>query len=240
MTKHDGYDHLSVAGLGRYFDVDPEVGLRPDQVMERLETYGPNALAEAREKSVAEILIDQFKSLLTALLVGAAGLSFLFDDMAEGIAILIVVLMNAMIGFWAEMKAEKSMAALRALGRTTTRVRRAGDILTVPAEELVPGDIVLLEAGDVVTADIRLTKSTKLQVDESLLTGESVPRDKDACVGQLDKDASCQTAMIYKGTAVTRGVTTGMVTGTGKKPGSGRSPPWPRRLRAAVHRLKNG
>ena len=194
--------------------VNVHQGLSASEVLKRRALYGLNKLAPSKTKSSWHILAAQFKSLLTLLLMVAATLSFLFEDIVEAIAIGVVIILNAAIGFWAESKATKSMSALRQMGRTTTRVKREGIMQSIPAEELVPGDVVFLEAGDIVSADIQLVQSIRLQIDESLLTGESVPVDKEAA-GAIQTPTPAASA--YKGTAVTRGSATGVVITTGRQ-----------------------
>lgn len=197
--------------------VDPKVGLTSVEVRARQEKYGLNSIGDANTKSNAQILFDQFKSLLTLLLVAAAALSFAFSETEEAVAILVVIAINTAVGYWAEHKATRSMTALRLLGRTTTRVRRDGQVSEIAAEYLVPGDIVLLAAGDIVTADMQLLDTVGLQCDESLLTGESVPVNKIAFIGRaIDKAAPPETT-VFKGTAVTRGGGTAIVTSTGRQ-----------------------
>ncbi len=194
---------------------DFESGLSSSEVRKRQAMYGPNSLDPSKAKSVWQIFAAQFKSLLTFLLMIAAFLSFLFEDNIEAVAIGVVIILNAAIGFWAEHKATRSMAALRKMGRTTTRVKREGKVRIIPAEELVPGDTVLLDAGDIVTADIQLIESSKLQVDESLLTGESVPVDKKAIADGSQLMPLDHAAQAFKGAAITRGSATGTVIKTG-------------------------
>jgi len=191
---------------------DVERGLSAAEIPALQAAFGPNSLEQSQTKSVWLILANQFKSLLTLLLIAAAVLSFLFGDMAEGFAILVVIIINCAIGFWAEHKADRSMAALRQMGKTTTRVRRDGKVLTVRSESLVPGDVVLLEAGDIVPADIALVESTRLQSDESLLTGESVPVDK--ATGDRGEPPAAA-GLVFKGASITRGTALGVVTATG-------------------------
>jgi Ca2+-transporting ATPase len=195
--------------------VSSDKGLKAAEARQRRKEFGPNRLREAKAKSLWLILADQFKSLLTVLLGVAALLSFIFGDWAEGLAILAVIIINASIGFFTELKAVRSMEALYRLSSVSAKVRREGEIQEISASELVPGDMVMVEGGDIVTADLRLTEASKLQADESALTGESVPVSKR--VKQLEGDVPLaeRTNMLFKGTAVTRGSGEGVVTATG-------------------------
>ncbi|MGB3635900.1 MAG: cation-transporting P-type ATPase, partial [Rubrobacteraceae bacterium] len=161
-------------------------------------------------------------SLVIALLVGAAGVSFVFGEVVEAAAILVVVLLNAAIGFVTEIRAVRSMEALNALGQTTTRVRRAGTTLEIPADELVPGDIVLVEGGDVATADLRLVTASRLESDESTLTGESLPVSKNLEAADDETPLAERTSMVFKGTNITRGSGEAVVTATGMRTELGR------------------
>jgi Ca2+-transporting ATPase len=203
-------------------DVAVATGLEPTEVKCRQQQFGANRLQQAASRSAWRILLDQFKSLIVVLLVGAAALAFLFDEWVEGVAILAVILINALIGFVTEWRAVRSMEALRQLGSVYTKVRRAGRLIEVPAEELVPGDIVILEAGDVVTADLRLLEASRMQVDESLLTGESVPVGKTVGLLQGDVPLAERSNMVFKGTAITRGSGSGVVVATGMQTELGR------------------
>ncbi|NVJ68875.1 MAG: cation-transporting P-type ATPase [Alphaproteobacteria bacterium] len=206
---------MTPAGTCRYFEVDPKVGLSDEEVRDRQQIYGPNRLSAAETQSWGGILANQFKSLLTLILLGATLLSYMFGDTAEALAILVVVAFNALVGFLAESRAVKAMTALRQMGRATTRVRRDGKVLALHDDELVPGDIVLMEAGDVVTADIRLLDTTRLQADESLLTGESVPVDKHVILDESMLEENGHAVMVFRGTAITRGSAEGVVVATG-------------------------
>jgi Ca2+-transporting ATPase len=202
--------------------VTAEKGLSPHSVKSRIEKFGYNRLQETKKKSVWTILSNQFKSLIVVLLAAAAVVSFAFGEWMEGIAIAVVILLNAVIGFATELRAIRSMEALRRLGTVKTKVRRNGKIQEIPAENLVPGDIVILEGGDIVTADLRLIKASKLQANESALTGESFPVNKEASTIDKDVPLAELSNMLFKGTAVTRGaaeavvVATGMATELGK------------------------
>lgn len=222
VIMNDEFRHVGLMlsdDTEKYLKVAPDQGLSPAQVDEQRAVFGANRLGKAETKSWIAILRVQFKSPLMMLLGAAAGLSMMFGDYAEGIAIVVVMVINGAIGFWAENKAEHSMAALRKMGRATTRVRRSGHVMTVPAEDLVPGDIVLFEAGDIVTADTRLMKTVQLQCDESLLTGESVPVDKEYASEDTSQSGSSQDqsqkGRMFKGTTVTRGSSVGQIVATG-------------------------
>jgi Ca2+-transporting ATPase len=195
--------------------VSPEEGLSQAEAEKRKEVYGANILTAIRRKSVWVILQDQFKNMIVFLLAAAAGLSFVFGEYLDGYAILIVLLINAIIGFLTELKAVRSMEALRKLGSVHTRVLREGRSREVPAEDLVPGDIVLFEGGDIVSADMRIVNSSRTEADESTLTGESFP------VGKTEETVPAEAVlaerfnMLFKGTSVTRGSGRAVVAATG-------------------------
>lgn len=199
----------------RDFDVDPTKGLSNSEVKSRLKRYGPNRLREAKEKSALVVVLNQFKSLIVLLLAAAALVSFLFGDLIEAVAIVIVILINAAIGFLMEIRAVRSMEALRRMVRISTKVRRGGHLQEVFSEDLVPGDIVILEGGDLVPSDIRLIEASKLQADESCLTGESTPVSKHT--GPVEEAAvlADRANMVFMGTSLTRGSCEGVVVSTG-------------------------
>ena len=195
--------------------VDPEQGLSTDAAGARRARVGPNRLREHEARSWWSILAEQFRSLIIGLLVAAAGVAFLFGDVLEGWAVVAVIAINAAIGFGTEWSAVRSMEGLRKLGHVDARVRRDGTVQVIPAEALVPGDIVQVDGGDVVTADVRILHASRLQADESALTGESVPVDKQANAVPEKAVLAERASMLYKGTAITRGTATGVVVGTG-------------------------
>jgi Ca2+-transporting ATPase len=155
--------------------VDRARGLSADEVRRRRHRFGPNRLRERRPRHAARILWDQVASPIAALLAAATGVALAFGEHIEASAIAVVLLVNTAIGFVTERRALRSMEALRRLGRVHATVRREGEAQLVSADELVPGDIVILDAGDVLTADLRVAIASRLQVDESALTGESLP-----------------------------------------------------------------
>lgn len=202
--------------------VDLERGLSETDVRARLARYGPNRLRRILRRSAWEILRDQFRSVLVALLAVAAALSFGFGSWVEGLAILAVLAINGAIGFATELRAVRSMEALRALGSVRATVRRDGRVRDIEATALVPGDVVVLEGGDVVTADLRVVRASKLQADESTLTGESVAVGKGTEPVAIDAPLVERRNMLFKGTAVTRGAAEGVVVATGMQTELGR------------------
>ena len=196
-------------------EVSAKSGLTKAEVNRRRREYGSNRLRQAKSKSAWLILADQFKSLIVALLAGGALFSFIFGEWVDGIAIVAVILINAAIGFFTELRAVRSMEALREMGSVSAKVRRDGQVREVRAEELVPGDIALLEGGDVITADLQLIEASKLQANESALTGESVPVSKQVDLLEDDVPVAERSNMLFKGTAVTRGAGEGVVVATG-------------------------
>jgi Ca2+-transporting ATPase len=190
-------------------------GLSVQEARARLRQHGPNRLRQLRRRSSWRILWEQFASLIVALLVAAAAVAFAFDETVEGLAIIAVLFVNAAIGFATERRAVRSMEALRELGSTQATVRRGGATFSLPASELVPGDLVVLDAGDMLTADVRLLSGSRLQVDEAALTGESLPIAKDPEPAAAGAPLAERTSMLFKGTAVTRGSGEGVVVATG-------------------------
>lgn len=193
-----------------------ELGLTDEEVNARRAQFGPNQLAERPPRSVFRVVFDQLKGFLNLLLGIAAIAAWSIGNLKDAIMIAAVVIFNTTLGFLQEYKAEKTLAALKAMIPRRTNVRRDGKTFEVTAEEIVPGDIVLLDAGSRIPADGRLLLSQSLEVDESVLTGESVPTNKRQDV-QVDLKApiSDQVNMAFMNTVVTRGRGELLVTGTG-------------------------
>lgn len=192
-----------------------EHGLSTHEVALRLKRFGANTLRMRQRTTWLRILRNQFESPVVGLLAAAAVVSFLFGEWKESGAIAVVLLINGLIGFSTEVRALRSMEALRGLGNVTTRVKRDGRSTVISAERLVPGDIVLLEGGDVVTADLRLIEASNLYADESALTGESVAVEKQSDPVDIDAPIAERSPMAYKGTLLTRGSGIGVVVATG-------------------------
>ncbi|WP_427158174.1 cation-translocating P-type ATPase [Aliinostoc sp. HNIBRCY26] len=208
---------LSVDEILRQFHVSSDEGLTESEVEQRRKQYGENRLQEAKGKSAWRIFIEQFQSLIIGILAVAAVLSFAFSQWIEGIAVIIAIVINTAIGFFTEYKAIRSMEALQKLSSTTAKVRRNGRLQEIPAVELVPGDIVIVESGDAIAADLRIIEAANLQVNESSLTGESLPVGKDVQPLDADIPLAEHHNMLYKGTALTRGSGSGVVVATGMK-----------------------
>ena len=197
------------------YDVSVDEGLSEDEVQRRRERVGPNALREAEQRDWWNILADQFKSFIVLLLAVAGVAAFALNENVEGVAIFVVLLINGLIGFVTEMRAIKSMESLQEMTEIEARVRREGEVEEVSAEDLVPGDVVVLTAGNVIPADLRVIEPSKLQADESALTGESVPVGKTSDVLEEDVPLAERENMLYKGTSVTRGTAEAIVVSTG-------------------------
>jgi Ca2+-transporting ATPase len=190
---------------------------------QRSEEYGPNRLEEEAGVPAWRQFAGQFTGFIILVLVGAAVVSGLLQEWLDAIAILVIVVLNGVLGFIQEYQAERALEALKKMAAPLARVVRDGEILDIPAEEVVPGDLIRLEMGDLVPADARVLEDHLLQVDEASLTGESVPVKKDADV-VLPEGASLgdRRNMVYASTVVTYGKGTAVVTGTGMKTELGR------------------
>src|SRR5688572_7163224 len=172
----------SVADVAAALSTDLEKGLSQAQAQERLRAHGANELTEKPRPGFLALLWDQFNNYLVIILIVAAILALLLGEYVDAIAIMCIVVLNAVIGVVQESKAEQALAALKKLAAPNAQVLRDGHQITVPARELVPGDIVLLEAGNYVPADLRLASAVNLKIEEAALTGESVPVEKDAAL----------------------------------------------------------
>ncbi|MCK4521254.1 MAG: cation-translocating P-type ATPase [Nanoarchaeota archaeon] len=192
-----------------------EKGLTKKEAKRRLEEFGYNELQKEKKLTILTIFLSQFKNTLILLLIFAGFLSLFLGEIIESIAIFGIVLLNAILGFIQEFKAEKAIEALEKISAPTAKVLRDGKEQKIPARDVVPGDILLLEAGDIVPADSRLLEVSSLQIDEASLTGESVPSKKVTEPFRLGISISDQENMAFMGTAVTYGKGKSVVTNTG-------------------------
>ena len=194
---------------------DAERGLTAEAARQRLERAGPNALPETKHRSLGAILLGQFKSPLIYLLFAAAGVALPLGHLSDAIVIFVVVLLNAIIGAIQEGRAERSLEALRKLASHTTRLVRDGKEQVIDAEDVVPGDVLVLEAGDAIAADARLLDGSALQIAEAALTGESLAVTKHLLPLAPDTPLADRANMVYAGTYVTAGRARALVVATG-------------------------
>jgi Ca2+-transporting ATPase len=192
------------------------MGLRDEEASARLAQYGPNELRERPRPTFWHLLLGQFNNFLVIILIASAVISLFLGEYVDASAIMAIVILNAILGVVQESKAEEALAALKKMAAPEARVIRSGHIRTIPSRELVPGDVVLLEAGHYVPADVRLVEAVNLKVDEAALTGESVPVQKDAEV-LLDRELPIgdRRNSAFMGTMVTYGRGKAIVVATG-------------------------
>lgn len=214
---------MEIEALSTALGTDPERGLSSAEVERRLQEFGPNALKEPPPRSLFSMVLEQLKEVLVLILIVAAVISGVLGEWADSLVILLIVVLNTILGVYQERKAEQALQALKRMTRPTAKVVRGGVVGEVELESLVPGDVVLLDAGDSVPADIRLTAAVSLRTNESSLTGESVPVEKD--VGVLPGEEvplGDRKNMAYMGTTVTAGHGRGIVVATGMNTQIGR------------------
>jgi magnesium-transporting ATPase (P-type) len=198
----------------RKLDSSPE-GLSADEAAKRLESVGPNRLPEPPKEGLLKRFFKHFHDLLIYILIAAAGVTAALGHWVDTGVILGVVIINAIIGFIQEGKAEQALAGIRKMLSAHAQARRGGDWAEIEADDLVPGDIVRLRSGDRVPADLRLIEAVNLRLEESALTGESVPAEKKTDPADTDAGVGDRHGMAYSGTMVAAGRGTGVVTATG-------------------------
>ena len=217
------FEQLQINDVLSKFGVSRQTGLSKEEAKARLEKNGPNAFQEKNPKTKIQMFLSQLRDPMIYILFGAVIISAFLKEFSDAVIILAVILLNAVIGMIQESKAEKSLEALKKLSSPTALVRRDGNSVEIPASELVVGDIVILEAGRVIPADLRLISSVNMKVEESALTGESVPVQKDAdfiACGEVTLGDRLNMAYLSTSVAYGRGegvvVKTGMETEIGK------------------------
>jgi P-type Ca2+ transporter type 2C len=192
------------------------LGLSVEEAEARLKKYGPNQLEEKARRTPLAMFLGQFKDFMILVLIAAAVVAGFTGELSDSIAITVIVILNAVIGFVQEYRAEKAMAALKKMAAPEATVLRDGVQAEVPTDQLVPGDVVLLEAGKIVPADMRIIEAVRLKIEEAALTGESVPADKQVeALPDKNIPLGDRTNMAYKGTIVTYGRAKGVVNATG-------------------------
>jgi len=206
---------MDVRDVLQLLSVTPD-GLTGSEADKRREQVGDNRLNDAEQKSLLTLFLNQFKDFMVLVLLVATLVSGLLGEHADAVTIIAIIIVNGILGFWQELRAEKSLASLKQLTAPTAHVLRDGRKVTIPAHELVPGDIIFLESGDRVPADVRLLECTSLEAEESALTGESLPVQKtpqpipDDLANLGDRKNMC-----YMGTMITRGKGVAVVADTG-------------------------
>lgn len=206
------------------FNTDPCKGLSLEEVEKKKVAYGLNKLADEKSKTLLSLLLSQIQDVMIYILIGAAVISALVNEISDAIIIAVIIILNAVIGVIQEFKAEKSLEALKKLSTPKALVRRDGEMIEISSEEIVPGDIVVIDAGRYIPCDLRLIETANLKIDESALTGESVPVDKDADIILKDektplgdqKNMAFMSTLVSTGRGVGIAVTTGMNTEIGK------------------------
>jgi magnesium-transporting ATPase (P-type) len=206
----------------RQFNVDPAQGLDPADATGRLTTYGPNRLPQGKKKGPVARFLMQFHNILIYVLLGAGFVKFMLGLWLDGSVIMAVVILNSLLGFLQEGRAEKALDSIRNMLSAEARVLRGAAVRLIPAEDLVPGDIVLLESGDRIPADMRLVDARNLRTEEAALTGESVPAEKSTTPVPTKATVGDRENMAFCGTMVLSGRATGVVVATGSQTELGR------------------
>ncbi|SIT35149.1 putative cation-transporting ATPase F [Paraburkholderia ribeironis] len=208
--------------IGRQFNVDPSQGLDAAEAAGRLGTYGPNRLPKGKKKGPLARFLSQFHNILIYVLLAAGFIKFMLGLWLDGSVILAVVILNSLLGFLQEGRAEKALDAISNMLSAEARVLRGAAVRLVPAEDLVPGDIVLLESGDRIPADMRLVDTKNLRTEEAALTGESLPAEKSTTQVSAKATVGDRENMAFCGTMVLSGRATGVVVATGSQTELGR------------------
>lgn len=191
------------------------IGLSEKEAKKKLLEHGPNLLTEKKKISMIKLLLSQFKDIMVIILMASTAISAFMGEMTEAFTIIAIIVLNALLGFVQEFRTEKTMEALKGLTAPAAKVLRSGRHVSIPAEQIVPGDLIILDAGDRVPADAVILESSNVQADESLLTGESVPVEKFAVPPDSDRDLGEEKNRVYMGTSITGGRARALVTATG-------------------------
>ena len=214
--EHTKWHQLSHEELRNTLGVSPQEGLTDEAVAEKRKVVGSNELSEGKRISPITLLLNQFKDFMVLVLMGATLVSGLLGEYLDAVTIVAIIVLNAILGFVQEFRAERSLRALKQLSAPLAKVLRSGQEVHLAAKQLVPGDIVMVESGDRIPADVRWLQTNSLDVEESALTGESVPVSKH-CLPIADEDVPLgdQKNIGFMGTMVTRGTAKGVVIRTG-------------------------
>jgi len=208
---------LSVEEIAFKLNADLNQGLEPEEALKRQAEFGWNELREKEQETLLHKFINQFKDFLVLILIVASIISVFIGDITDSLVILAIVILNATLGVFQEFKAEKALEALKKMSAPMSKVLRKGEVSIIPARELVPGDIIILETGDHIPADVRLLQAVNLQVQEAALTGESVAVEKSAIIIEDESVVGDRINMGYMSTVVTYGRGKGLVVETGMR-----------------------
>ncbi len=218
VNGSDIWHALEASNVVSTLRTSPSAGLSMEEATQRLKEFGPNELEEADRPSLLRMILEQFNNFIVIVLILAAAISAFLGDYVEAVAIMAIVVLNAILGVIQERRAEEALAALRRLAAPEAQVLRGGRRSTIPARELVPGDIVFLEAGNYIPSDLRLVETVNLRIEEAALTGESVPVSKDAhLVLTQDQALGDRRNTAFSGTLVSYGRGKGVVVSTGMR-----------------------
>jgi magnesium-transporting ATPase (P-type) len=223
-TAADGitWHAVAVDDVVKRLGTDIGKGLEANEAAKRLQKYGPNRLPEGKKRGPLRRLLSQFNNILVYVLLGAGFTKLMLNLWIDAAIILGVVIINALLGFIQEGRAEKALDSIRNMLSAEARTMRGGETRMIPADQLVPGDVVLLESGDKVPADLRLTDVKNLRTEEAALTGESVPTDKSTDAVPANATVGDRESMAFSGTMVVSGRATGVVVATGSETELGR------------------
>src|SRR5262252_2801040 len=213
---------MAVDDVVRRLTTDIEKGLDAGEASIRLQKYGPNRLPEGKKRGPFVRFVSQFNNILVYVLLGAGFIKLMLNLWVDAAIIFGVVILNALLGFVQEGKAEKALDSIRNMLSAEARTIRGGETRMISAEELVPGDIVILESGDKIPADLRLVEAKNLRTEEAALTGESVPTEKGTDAVPANATAGDRKSMAFAGTLVVSGRATGVVVATGSETELGR------------------
>ena len=209
------YENKRISELLRILKTNAESGLDGREALKRREQYGPNRLKDQEQKTIGQMILGQLNDPLILILVVAMAISMMLNEFGDAIIIVVVVALNATVGIIQEGKAGRAVEALKKISSPQATVIRDGERMRVDADELVLGDIVLLEAGNMVPADLRLLESIGMYAEESTLTGESVPVEKKAEYVEEGQPDNSVPNMVYMSTYITKGRGKGVVVSTG-------------------------
>ena len=216
---------ISAHEAAKRLTTDTGKGLEATEAAKRLQKYGPNRLPEGKKRGPVMRFLAQFNNILVYVLLGAGFTKLMLNLWVDAAIIFGVVILNALLGFIQEGKAEKALESIRNMLSAEARTLRGGETRMIAAEQLVPGDIVLLESGDKIPADLRLIDAKNLRTEEAALTGESVPADKSTDPVAINATVGDRECMAFSGTMEVSGRATGLVVATGNQTELGRIGP---------------